>query len=88
MPAVAGAVVARGAPAGTVLAGAVVLGGVESEGVGATLTGPIGSITRVGGVEVPKASGLLALPVAVSTVTNPVVEPLGTVAVSCVAETA
>lgn len=81
--AVAGAVVARGAPAG-----AVVLGGVVPEDVRGTLTGPAGSITRVGVLTVPKVSWLLALPVAVCTVTVPFVEPTGTVAVSCVAEPA
>ena len=53
-----------------------------------TVTGPTGSTTSVGGLEVPKASRLFELPAAVRTVTVPLVEPAGTVAVSCVAEPA
>ena len=84
---VAGVVVAGAVVAGAVLAGAVVVDGVVPEGVGATLTGPTGSSTRIGELTAPKVSGLLALPVAVRTVTVPLVEPAGTVAVSCVVET-
>ena len=85
---VAGAVVAGAVVAGAGVAGAVVVDGGGPEGVGATLTGPTGSSTRIGELTAPKVSGLLALPVAVRTVTVPFVEPAGTVAVSCVAEPA
>lgn len=63
------------------------LGGVVSAGVVATLTGPGESSVRVGGASGPKVTGLFALPAAVSTVTVPVVEPVGTVAVTCADET-
>ena len=94
---VVGAVLAGAVVAGAVVAGAavvvgadvvdgVVVAGAGVDGVG-TLIGPPGSVGRAGTVWGPNATGLFALPAALSTRTAPVVEPIGTVAVTCVFET-
>lgn len=71
---------------GVVVAG-IVVGMLDSADAVATLTGPGGSSERVEGVCWPKATGLFALPPAVSTAMVPAVEPVGTVAVTCADET-
>jgi hypothetical protein len=80
---------------GVVVAGVVVAVGAEvvgvvvvvlpdpDDGVG-TLIGPPESVGRAGTVWGPNATGLFASPAALSTRTAPAVEPVGTVAVTCV----
>lgn len=53
------------------------------DGVG-TLIGASGSVGRAGTAWGPNATGLFALPAALSTRTAPAVAPVGTVAVTCV----